>query len=153
MRDILSNIPKRTVQTAILSDPLSPIRLLWGNQWRAILSLAALVAVSIWVLALTQPHKLTDGVWTLNLVGDCYLDYHTPIQVVALACPGGLYPAVAVAGQAAMAGPNGLAGVGARVAWREALHASASRLFASVGTVKLTLEVGLNTRGKRGIVK
>jgi hypothetical protein len=32
--------------------------------------------------------RLTDNVYTLNLPGDCYLDYHPCVQAVALACPG-----------------------------------------------------------------
>lgn len=32
--------------------------------------------------------ELTEGVWSVELVGDCYLDYHTSIRIVALACPG-----------------------------------------------------------------
>ena len=31
--------------------------------------------------------RLTDDIWTVRL-RDCYLDYHTPLHAVALACPG-----------------------------------------------------------------
>ena len=39
--------------------------------------------------ASTPIHRLTDTVWTVELVGRCSLDYHTaPTRTVALACPG-----------------------------------------------------------------
>jgi hypothetical protein len=44
--------------------------------------------VFIWGLALTQPHQVIQGVWTANLVGRFFLDYHVSIHAVALACPG-----------------------------------------------------------------
>jgi hypothetical protein len=69
----------------------------------------ALGTALIWGLALTQPHKLTEGTWTLNLVGGCYLDYHVSIQAVALS-RGGLHATLAIAGQTALTRPNGLAG-------------------------------------------
>ena len=66
---------------------LTPIRRLWHNQWRAILIIMALVVVLIWGLALLQPERFSDDVWTLHLK-DCDLDYHIPIRSIALACPG-----------------------------------------------------------------
>jgi hypothetical protein len=45
------------------------------------------MVVLAWGLALTQPRKLTEGVYTIR-VGKCYVDYHTSIHAVALACPG-----------------------------------------------------------------
>jgi hypothetical protein len=39
-------------------------------------------------MALAQLRRLVEGVWTIKLTGGCHLDYHTPIQSVALACPG-----------------------------------------------------------------
>jgi hypothetical protein len=49
----------------------------------------ALVVILIWlsVLVETRTDKLTDNAWTVKLVGHCHLDYHTPAQAVALACP------------------------------------------------------------------
>jgi hypothetical protein len=39
--------------------------------------------------ASTRIHRLTDTVWTVELVGRCSLDYHTaPTRAIALACPG-----------------------------------------------------------------
>jgi hypothetical protein len=39
--------------------------------------------------ASTRIHRLTDTVWTVELVGRCSLDYDTaPARAVALACPG-----------------------------------------------------------------
>jgi hypothetical protein len=70
----------------------------------------ALASVLICGLALTQPYKLTEGIWTLNLPGDCYLDYYVSIQAVGLSGHG-LHATLAVTGQAALARPNGLAGV------------------------------------------
>ena len=65
---------------------ISPIHQLWHHHYRPILITLALVTVLVWVLALMQPRRLTQGVWTLTLTGGCYVDYHTP--AVALACPG-----------------------------------------------------------------
>ena len=59
-----------------------------GYHWRPILITLALITVLIWVLALTQPRRLVEGVFTLNLTGGCRLDYHANIHAVALACPG-----------------------------------------------------------------
>ena len=66
---------------------ISPIRRLWRDHWRAILITLALVVVLVWGLAFTQPHKLVEGVYTLQ-AGKCFVDYHTSIQSVGLACPG-----------------------------------------------------------------
>jgi hypothetical protein len=60
---------------------------LWHDHYRPILVTVALITLLIWVLILTQPRRLVEGVWTVKLAG-CYLDYHTPIHAVALACPG-----------------------------------------------------------------
>jgi hypothetical protein len=62
---------------------LPPIHRLWHHHWRPILITP--IAALVWVL--TQPHRLTEGVWSLKLAG-CYLDYHANIHAVALACPG-----------------------------------------------------------------
>jgi hypothetical protein len=69
-----------------MNNLFSLIRRLWHHNYRPILLTLAITTL-IWVLALTQPHRLTEGVWTLKLAG-CNLDYHTPIHAVALACPG-----------------------------------------------------------------
>jgi hypothetical protein len=45
-----------------LSLLLSSIRRLWHHRWRLILIVQALVVVLVWVLALTQPRKLTGDV-------------------------------------------------------------------------------------------
>ena len=65
---------------------LSPIRQLWHRHWLLILIIMALVVVLIWGLALLQPERFSDDVWTLHL-RDCDLDYHIPIRSIALACP------------------------------------------------------------------
>jgi hypothetical protein len=50
---------------------------------------AALLAILLLAaLLLTRVDKLTSNVHTLHLVAVYYLDYHTPIHAVALACPG-----------------------------------------------------------------
>ena len=69
---------------------MNAIRLMWHHQWRLILIIATLVAIFVWlaVLVETRTDKLTDDVWSVELVGRCYLDYHANIQAVALACPG-----------------------------------------------------------------
>ena len=86
---------------------LSPIHRLWHHHWRLILIIVALVVVLIWGLALLQPERFSDDVWTLHL-RDCDLDYHIPIRSIALACPGldymhGLHAALAPARRAAAA--------------------------------------------------
>lgn len=63
------------------------LRALWHRHYRPIVLTLALITVLIWVLALTQPHEFVEGVWTVRL-RSCYLDHHTPIHAVALACPG-----------------------------------------------------------------
>ena len=70
-----------------MSPLLSPILRLWQHHWRFILVTLALVVVLAWGLAFTQPHKLTEGVYTIQ-AGKCYVDYHSFIHAVALACPG-----------------------------------------------------------------
>ena len=59
---------------------------MWDYRWRAVLIIAALVTAFVWltVLVETRKDKLTDDVWTVELVGRCYLDYHTPIHAVGL---------------------------------------------------------------------
>jgi hypothetical protein len=42
-----------------------------------------LIPVVAFLLAI-RVHKLTEGVYTLKLVGGCYLDCHTPSQAVGL---------------------------------------------------------------------
>jgi hypothetical protein len=70
------------------------IRRFWDRHWRAILIILALITVLIWDLAAGQTllagrvDELTQGVWSVKLVRGCHLDYHAPIQAVALACPG-----------------------------------------------------------------
>lgn len=46
----------------------------------AILLLAGLLA--------SRTEKLTEKVWTVELVADCALDYHALERALALACPG-----------------------------------------------------------------
>lgn len=46
----------------------------------AILLLAVLLAGRV--------DELVEGVWTLELVGRCYLDWYTSIKALGLACPG-----------------------------------------------------------------
>ena len=60
------------------------------THYRPILLILALIALLTWALALgaAPPRQLTEDVWTVELVGDCYLDYHSNIQAVALACSG-----------------------------------------------------------------
>ena len=71
-----------------MTNSLPSIHRLWHHHWRPILITLALITILIWVLALTQPRRLTEDVWTIKLVARCHLDYHTPIHAVALACPG-----------------------------------------------------------------
>ena len=40
------------------------------------------------VLLIGRVEKHVEGVWRLELVGRCLLDYHANIHAVALACPG-----------------------------------------------------------------
>jgi hypothetical protein len=39
------------------------------------------------LLAASRIDQLIPGVWTLELVSGCAMDYHAPIHAVALACP------------------------------------------------------------------
>ena len=48
-----------------MNNLFSLIHKLWHHHWRPILITLALITISIWVLALTQPHKLIEGVWTV----------------------------------------------------------------------------------------
>ena len=70
----------------VYTDLMNTLRRLWHHHWRLILITLALVVVLVWGLALTQPRKLVEGVYTIQ-AGKCFVDYHTPIQAVALACP------------------------------------------------------------------
>jgi len=71
-----------------LNNPLCSIHRPWHHHWRPILITLALITLLIWSLALTQPRKLVEGVWTLNLDTHCHLHYHANIPALALACPG-----------------------------------------------------------------
>jgi hypothetical protein len=73
-----------------MNSLLFPIRRLWHHHWRLILITLALVFVLVWlaVLVETRADKLTEDVWSVELAGRCYLDYHTPVRAVALACSG-----------------------------------------------------------------
>jgi len=70
------------------------IRQVWGSHWRLIVNVVALITVFIWGLAAGQAlmadrlEEHIEGVWRVKLLGRCYLNYHTSIQAVALACPG-----------------------------------------------------------------
>jgi hypothetical protein len=44
--------------------------------------------VFIVVLLVSRMEEHVEGVWSLELVGRGYLDYHASIQAVGLACPG-----------------------------------------------------------------
>jgi hypothetical protein len=59
---------------------MQPRRTRWLLAALAILLLAALLASRI--------EELTDGVWTLELIGGCAIDYHISSKTLALACPG-----------------------------------------------------------------
>jgi hypothetical protein len=45
---------------------MSPILQLWDHHWRAILITLALMVVLVFGLALTQPRKLVEGVYTMR---------------------------------------------------------------------------------------
>ena len=66
---------------------MNAVHHLWHHHYRPILLTLALITILIWVLALTQPRKLLESVYTIQ-AGKCYVDYHATIQAVALACPG-----------------------------------------------------------------
>ena len=58
-----------------------------AKHWRFLLFLLLLAPLA--GLALPgRVRRLTETVWTVRLVAGCEMDYHTPIQAVALACPG-----------------------------------------------------------------
>jgi hypothetical protein len=59
-----------------MNSLFSPIHQLWHHHYRPSLITVTVITALIWVLALTQPHKLTEGAWTVNLTGGCHLDYH-----------------------------------------------------------------------------
>jgi hypothetical protein len=54
----------------------------------AFLVLLNLVFIVVFLVSRMEEH--VEGVWSLELVGRCYLDYHASIQAVGLACPGGV---------------------------------------------------------------
>ena len=70
------------------------IHQVWDHHWRLILIVAGVTTALIWALAAGQAlladrlEEHIEGVWRVELVGRCYVDYHTSIQAVALACPG-----------------------------------------------------------------
>jgi hypothetical protein len=55
---------------------------------RQVAFLVILNLVFIMVLLVSRVEEHIEGVWSLELVGRCYLDYHVSIQSVGLACPG-----------------------------------------------------------------
>jgi hypothetical protein len=50
--------------------------------------LVLLNLIFIVAFLVTRVDQVTNNVYTLKLVGGCYVDYYAPIQAVELACPG-----------------------------------------------------------------
>jgi hypothetical protein len=62
------------------------LRSIWPK-WAILLLLATLDLLVVALIPTSRVDRPTEGVWVLELIGDCYLDYHASAQALDLVCP------------------------------------------------------------------